>query len=597
MPGMGDAAAARKAGPYTLQSMIGSGGFGETYLGVDSHGSRVAVKLLRPQSDPQLTATERFRRELRASQSLTSHLFARVLDFDLRGPDPWICFSYAEGRDLTELIREGPLAADRLLRIAHQLLTATLDLSAAGIVHRDLKPANIRIGPNDSVTVLDLGIASLPGLETITRGAIGTIAYMAPEQIDGGKPTTAMDVWAIGLIVAQLAGVRHPFGAHFGSLGRLIEAVKNAEPDLSQVPDEWAATVQRCLEKRASSRPTPSQLLNQLESSPSSAKAQRHFRFADISAGIGGLRLGWEAVGAQCVFTSERDEIAKRVYVQNFALQDGHVFAGDLSAVSAESVPDHDVLLAGVPSPRLDISGASQARSAGAAGTLWSDLARIIHAKRPRAFMFENPYTSITHRHGSTLKAMLDVFADRLGYHMQYRVLDASPLVPQTRKRMYVVGFAEQTSFDLSQVEYPLRFPTMRNVLHPEDGSEEAEGPYTEGSLARVSTRYTLSNRVWMAMQDRAGLGTGRGYALIGPDDIAPSLSARYPGGPSDAFVERGAGRNPRRLTPREYARLFGFPDVFRISIPDGHAYRMFGSSAVVPVAAAVARQMRSHLG
>lgn len=333
------------------------------------------------------------------------------------------------------------------------------------------------------------------------------------------------------------------------------------------------------------------------------------FRFIDLFAGIGGTRLGWESIGGRCVFTSEWNKYATSTYLENFGEQEGHTFAGDITAIPAEEVPDHDVLLGGFPCQPFSIAGVSKKNALGrphgfadaTQGTLFFDVARIIDAKRPRAFMLENVRNLVSHDKGRTFEVILRTLRDELGYHVQTRVLDASPLVPQGRQRIFIVGFAEDTGFDFGALEFPPTRPTMRDVLHPQDGSEDPEEPYTEGPRARVADKYTLTDHLWTYLQNYAAkhrsAGNGFGYGLVGPDDVARTLSARYYKDGSEILVDRGRGKNPRRLTPRECARLMGFPDTFRIPVSDTQAYKQFGNSIVVPVVAAVARHMEPHLG
>ena len=244
-------------GPYAIRSRIGSGGFGDTYLAHDGHGARVAVKVLRSEHRLDNESRERFVRELRAGQALRSNLFSRVVDWELAGSEPWLCFTYAEGRALTELIHEAPLPIERVSRIATQLVDALADLTVAGLVHRDLKPANVRVGPNDAITVLDLGIASAPGWATTAVGGSGTLRYIAPEQSEQAVATPAMDVWAVGLIVSELAGGRHPFDAHFAGIRSLLSAIQNEPPDLSLVPVAWRPFIAACLQRDPEHRGTP----------------------------------------------------------------------------------------------------------------------------------------------------------------------------------------------------------------------------------------------------------------------------------------------------------------------------------------------------
>lgn len=332
--------------------------------------------------------------------------------------------------------------------------------------------------------------------------------------------------------------------------------------------------------------------------------AEGSFRFADLFAGIGGTRLGFEAAGGRCVFTSEWNPYAQQTYAANFGHDDEHVFAGDITSVNEADVPDHDVLLAGFPCQPFSIAGVSKKNALGrphgfedaTQGTLFFDVARILAAKRPRAFMLENVKNLISHDRGNTFKVIRRTLEEELGYTVQARVLDASPFVPQGRRRIIIVGFDGENGFDFDNVAIPQLSPRMSSILHSEDGSEVAEAPYTEGPQATVAAKYTLTPKLWEYLQNYAvkhrKAGNGFGFGLVGPEDVARTLSARYYKDGSEILVSRGLGRVPRRLTPRECARLMGFPDSYRIPVSDTQAYKQFGNSVVVPVIEAVARQI-----
>ncbi|MGO4360812.1 DNA (cytosine-5-)-methyltransferase [Terrabacter sp. RAF57] len=328
------------------------------------------------------------------------------------------------------------------------------------------------------------------------------------------------------------------------------------------------------------------------------------FRFVDLFAGIGGTRLAFEQVGGRCVFTSEWDGHAQQTYAANFGHSDDHEFADDIKAVDEEEVPDHDVLLAGFPCQPFSIAGVSKKNALGrphgfqdvTQGTLFFDVARIIAAKRPRAFMLENVKNLVSHDGGNTFRVIMHTLEKELGYKVVPKVLDASPFVPQGRRRIIFVGFDGNHSFKFENLKIPTDSPRMSRILHPEDGTEQPETPYTEGPLARVADKYTLTPRLWAYLQDYAAkhrkAGNGFGFGLVGPDDVARTLSARYYKDGSEILVDRGEGKRPRRLTPRECARLMGFPEEYRIPVSDTQAYRQFGNSLVVPLIRAVAEQM-----
>lgn len=304
-----------QVGPYEVQGNASErpSGFGDTYIAVDKHGSRVLVKVLQQQHRFDATVIARFGRELEAGNRLTSQHFARVLDWDLRGDEPWIAFSFIEGRDLQDLALEAPLPFRRALRIADQLTAALVDLQAAGLVHRDLKPANVRIGPNDAITVLDLGIATAADWEAITSDQPATIAYASPEQLENQRPTSACDVWATALMLAKLTSGAHPFGAHFGSLAALIDAILHQEPDLGSVPDPWQPLLRACLSKEPTDRPTVTALRQAIQGILTRTATAEDLlsRAVRTYGGWGSDRL-LVSLHAECV-ASERLDLADQV--------------------------------------------------------------------------------------------------------------------------------------------------------------------------------------------------------------------------------------------------------------------------------------------
>lgn len=330
------------------------------------------------------------------------------------------------------------------------------------------------------------------------------------------------------------------------------------------------------------------------------------FEFIDLFAGIGGIRQGFESAGGHCVFSSEWDQFAQLTYGANYP--DGHAIAGDITKIDTSEIPEHDVLVGGFPCQPFSIAGVSKKNSLGrphgfedlTQGTLFFDVARIISEKRPAAFLLENVKNLIRHDQGRTFATMQAVLRDELGYEVHAKVINGSPFVPQNRERILIAGFSEPTSFTWDDFSSPQIHPKMAAVLHPEDGSEVAEPPFTEGPLAAVSPRYTLSDKLWGYLQGYAAkhrkAGNGFGFGLVGPDDRARTLSARYHKDGSEILVDRGGGLNPRRLTPREAARLMGYADDFIIPVSDTQAYRQFGNSVVVPVVREAARIMAPHI-
>lgn len=339
------------------------------------------------------------------------------------------------------------------------------------------------------------------------------------------------------------------------------------------------------------------------------------FTFVDLFAGIGGMRMGFEAAGGRCIFTSEWDASCRKTYQANFSCH--HPFAGDITQIRErrilDEIPAHDVLLAGFPCQPFSIAGVSKKNSLGRPhgfrcdiqGTLFFNVAEIIYWRRPTAFLLENVKNLVNHDGGRTFDVICRTLTEDLGYKIDWRVIDARGLLPQHRERTFIAGFREDTGFSLSDLAFPPKDkgPRLGTILHPEDGSENPEPPYTVGREAVVSPKYTLSSRLWLYLKGYAEKhrekGNGFGYGLFGREDVARTLSARYYKDGSEVLI-RQLRRRPRRLTPRECARLMGFDRPgrrpFVIPVADTPAYKQFGNSVAVPVVEAIARQMRPHV-
>ncbi|WP_322091740.1 DNA (cytosine-5-)-methyltransferase [Paraburkholderia bannensis] len=342
--------------------------------------------------------------------------------------------------------------------------------------------------------------------------------------------------------------------------------------------------------------------------------APARFRFVDLFAGIGGIRMGFEAHGGACVMTSEWNPFSKKTYLENYGPKDGegHAYVGDIVEFPAADVPDHDVLLAGFPCQPFSIAGVSKKNAMGrphgfecsTQGTLFFDVARIIAEKRPAAFLLENVKNLLSHDHGRTFDVILQVLRDELGYDVHYRVIDGRHFTPQHRERIIIVGFREPTPFTWDSLTLPEDGPRLASVLHRTDGSEPLlpwDGErFFDHAARRVQPKYTLTPGLWAYLQQYAekhrAAGNGFGYGLAFPHSVTRTLSARYHKDGSEILVHQGEGLRPRRLTPRECARLMGFPDTFRIPVSDTQAYRQFGNSVVMPVMREVARSMMPHL-
>lgn len=307
--------------------------------------------------------------------------------------------------------------------------------------------------------------------------------------------------------------------------------------------------------------------------------------FIDLFAGIGGLRTAFEKAGGVCVFSSEWDRFCQTTYETNF----GEKPVGDITKVNAEDIPDHDILLAGFPCQPFSIAGVSKKNSLrmnhgfedATQGTLFFDVARILKVKKPAAFLLENVKNLRSHDKGNTFR-VIEKTLKELDYHLFIQVLDAKYYVPQHRERIFLVGF-RQDLYPTIDFEFPE--PT-------------AEGPAISDILDdEVDPKYTLSDKLWQYLQDykakHRAKGNGFGFGLIDPakDRITRTLSARYHKDGSEILIKQER-QNPRRLTPRECARLMGFDDSFEIPVSDTQAYRQFGNTVVVPLAREIAQKI-----
>ena len=313
------------------------------------------------------------------------------------------------------------------------------------------------------------------------------------------------------------------------------------------------------------------------------------FSFIDLFAGIGGMRLGFERAGGHCVYSSEWNKYSQQTYFANFGEQP----EGDITQVVAKDVPDHDILVAGFPCQPFSIAGVSKKNSLGRAtgfadktqGTLFFDVCRILKAKRPKAFLLENVKNLCSHDRGRTFKVILESL-DELGYSVYYAVLDGQNYVPQHRERIIIVGFDTYRYGDDIEFEFDLTpsipKPIMRDILELE-----------------VADKYTLSDKLWAYLQNYAAkhkaAGNGFGYGIAPLDGISRTMSARYYKDGSEILIAQDE-KNPRRLTPRECARLQGFPENFKIPVSDTQAYRQFGNSVVVPLIENVAKLVINKL-
>ena len=352
-------------------------------------------------------------------------------------------------------------------------------------------------------------------------------------------------------------------------------------------------------------------LRDMLQTSPiGMVTSDRRFHFIDLFAGIGGIRMGFEAHGGECVFTSEWNDFSKKTYIENYG--DHQPFVGDIVPFSAEDVPNHDVLLGGFPCQPFSIAGVSKKNSLGrphgfectTQGTLFFDVARMIAAKQPAAFLLENVKNLLSHDKGNTFKVILQTLRVELGYDVHYKVIDGQYFTPQHRERIIIVGFRRKTGFSWDDLRLPTNKPLLGSILHKTDGTEPVlpwdDDPFFNHKKQSVQPKYTLTPNLWTYLQGYAekhrAAGNGFGFGMAFPDSVTRTLSARYHKDGSEILLYQGKRRRPRRLTPRECARLMGFPDTFKIPVSDTQAYRQFGNSVVMPVMQEVARIMVPHV-
>ncbi len=322
-------------------------------------------------------------------------------------------------------------------------------------------------------------------------------------------------------------------------------------------------------------------LVNMTESE-SSAGQEHKFKFIDLFAGIGGMRLAFQNNGGRCVFSSEWDKYCQKTYYANF----GEMPVGDIRSVDEKNIPDHDILVAGFPCQPFSIAGVSKKNSLGretgfldkTQGTLFFDVVRIINEKRPKAFLLENVKNLKSHDKGNTWKVIESTLKE-LDYEVFYDILDGQDFVPQHRERIFIAGFDKRIygkdikfSFEFNK---PEKKPVLRDIL-----------------MENVDPKYTLSNGLWGYLQEYAEKhrlkGNGFGYGMPEMDGITRTLSARYYKDGSEILIRQN-GRNPRKLMPRECARLQGYPEEFKIVVSDTQAYKQFGNSVVVPLITQIA--------
>ncbi len=355
------------------------------------------------------------------------------------------------------------------------------------------------------------------------------------------------------------------------------------------------------------------ELKKELQNAPFShdVKVNSKFRFIDLFAGIGGIRLPFQELGGQCVFTSEWDKFAQKTYLANY----GEIPNGDITQIPSDIIPSHDILLAGFPCQAFSQAGLRKGFN-DTRGTMFFEIQRILAAKRPKAFLLENVKQLQGHDKGRTLSTIIDILkgvyeqdipsdidlsdetryalSQKLNYWVDYKVLRARDFgVPQNRERIFIVGFDKSQYPDVNFDEVfvwpePPQIPTrVGDILENLD------------NISEVDDKYTISDKLWAGhikrKEGHAKKGNGFGYSLFDANsEYTNTISARYYKDGSEILIDQSQlNKNPRKLTPRECARLQGFPEDFRVdAVSQGQMYKQFGNSVCVKVVRAVAESM-----
>jgi len=310
-------------------------------------------------------------------------------------------------------------------------------------------------------------------------------------------------------------------------------------------------------------------------------------KYIDLFCGIGGFHLAMSNNGAKCVFASDWDKYSRITYAKNFDI----IPIGDINSVPISSIPKFEILCAGFPCQPFSLAGVSKKNSLGKKhgfcdekqGNHFFTIANIIEQHRPKAFILENVKNLLSHDKKRTFKIILNTLENTLGYHVFWKVIDASHYVPQHRERVFIVGFKDDVNFKFPPL--PNKKPLLKTIL-------------SKPNL--VPDKYTLSTKLWKYLQSYAEkhrkAGNGFGYGLVDNAGISRTLSARYYKDGSEILIKQIDSKNPRRLTPRECSLLMGFPKSFKIPVSDTQAYRQFGNSLVVPLARDIAKEVIRHL-
>lgn len=307
--------------------------------------------------------------------------------------------------------------------------------------------------------------------------------------------------------------------------------------------------------------------------------------FIDLFAGIGGIRKGFEDAGAKCIFSSENDKFAVKTYEHIF----GEKPYGDITKIDISSIPSHDILCAGFPCQPFSCAGVSKYMSMGlphgfehpTKGTMFFHVVNILQHKKPKAIFLENVKNLLYHDNRKTWNIIKKSLED-IGYDVWYNVINASLVLPQKRERIFIIGLRKDLHIDFQFPEIKKKNIVLKDILDK-----------------NVSEKYTLSDKLWQGLQRHAlrhlAKGNGFGFRLVDVNDVAPTLTARY-GKDGGGILIPQEGKNPRRLTPAECARLQGFPAAWQTPVvSDTQAYRQFGNSVPVPVVTCLAKHLLTY--
>ncbi|MGL4562707.1 MAG: DNA (cytosine-5-)-methyltransferase [Brevinema sp.] len=368
------------------------------------------------------------------------------------------------------------------------------------------------------------------------------------------------------------------------------ETIKKKRQDLGLTQKEFADALNmgkngdRTLRRWENGETKPSslevdKLLEFANTIPFSNPKNSKFSFIDLFAGIGGIKIPFTELKGKCVFSSEWDKFAQKTYRVNH----GEEPQGDITQIDPNTIPDHDLLLAGFPCQPFSQAGKKQGFS-DTRGTMFFYIEEILKRKRPKAYLLENVKQLKGHDKGNTLKTIVK-HLEQLNYSVDFKVLRAADFgIPQNRERIYIVGF-DKTQLSTEKIT-SFKFPIPPKI-------QTRLGDILEKN---VDEKYTISDTLYQGhlrrKEQHKSKGNGFGFSLYNEDSVyTNTISARYYKDGSEILIEQ-KGKNPRKLTPRECARLQGFPEEFIIPVSDTQAYRQFGNSVAVPVIRAIALSM-----